>query len=163
MLPAATASAPGAKTRAAGEDAGSAWRSAVSAAVEAIQIDQQNQAAVGRDGGAGEKLDAAQIIAEILDDDFVLAENFFDDHDADLPSGDFHDDHVEIAVERLERRQGELQIEAHDLGDHVAHAGEQFSADVFDFVGLEAANFLDDSQAAERRPTCRSGRTRPAK
>ena len=162
MLPAATASAPGANTRAAGEDAGSALRSAVSAASEAIQINQENQAAVGRDGGAGEKFHAAQIIAEVLDDDFVFAQNFFDDH-AHLLSGNFHDDHVEIAVERFERRQGELHVEAHDFGDHVAHAGEKFSADIFDFVGLEAANFFDDGQAAERRPTCRSARTAPAK
>ena len=45
----------------------------------AIEIDQQNQAAVGRDGGAGEKFDAAEIFAEVLDDDFVFAEDFFDD------------------------------------------------------------------------------------
>ena len=112
---------------------------------QAVQVDQQNQAAVGSDGGAGEKFYAAQIIAEILDDDFVLAENFFDD-DADVASRDFHNDHVEIAVQRLERRQGKLQIEAHDFGDHAAHAREQLSANIFDFLGLQAANFLDHRQ-----------------
>src|SRR6202789_2596994 len=112
---------------------------------EAIQIDQENQAAVGRDGRAGEQFHAAEIIAEVLDDNFVFAENFFNDH-ADLFSGDFHDDHVEIAVERFERRQGELDVEAHYFGDYVAHASEKFSADVFDFAGLEAANFFDDGQ-----------------
>ena len=49
----------------------------------AVEIDQQDQAAVGRDGGAGEKFHAAEIFAEILDDDFVFAEDFFDDN-ADL-------------------------------------------------------------------------------
>ena len=66
----------------------------------AIQIDQQNQAAVGSDGGAGEKFHAAQIFAEILDDDFVLAENFFDD-EADLAIAGVGDHHVEVAVDRL--------------------------------------------------------------
>ena len=112
---------------------------------ETIQINQENQAAIGRDGGAGEKFHAAQIVAEVLDDDFVFTQNFFDD-DTHLFSGDFHDDHMEIAVKRLERRQGELHVQAHDLGDDVAHAGEKFSADVFDFVGPEAANFFDDGQ-----------------
>jgi hypothetical protein len=42
MLPAATASAPGAKTRAAGEEVGSTLRSAVSADDETIQIDEQD-------------------------------------------------------------------------------------------------------------------------
>ena len=37
-------------------------------------------------------------------------------------------------------------IQPHDLSDHVAHAREQFSADVFDFFGREAANFFDDGQ-----------------
>src|SRR5271154_2562887 len=100
---------------------------------ESIQINQENQAAIGRDGGAGEKFDAAEIIAEVLDYDFVFAENFFDD-DTHLFSGNFHDDHVEIAVERLERRKGELHVEAHDFSDDVAHAGEELSADVFDFA-----------------------------
>src|SRR6266849_6218177 len=35
----------------------------------AIQIDEKNQAAIGSDGGAGEKFLAAEIFAEILDDD----------------------------------------------------------------------------------------------
>src|ERR1700734_3670597 len=122
MLPAATASAPGAKTRAAGEEA-----------------------AIGRDRGAGEKLYAAEIIAEILDDNFIFAENFFND-DAHLFSGDFHDDHVEIAVQRFEWRQRKLDVEADDLSNYIAYAREELSADVFDFAGLEAANFFDDGQ-----------------
>src|SRR5271155_3134271 len=85
---------------------------------ESIQINQENQAAIGRDGSAGEKFDAAEIIAEVLDYDFVLAENFFDD-DTNLFSCNFHDDHVEIAVERLERGQRKLHVEADDFGDDV--------------------------------------------
>src|SRR5271170_4379989 len=109
---------------------------------EAIQIDQENQAAIGRDGCAGKEFHAAEIVTEILDDDFVLAEDFFDD-DAHLFSGNFYDDHVEITVQRFERRESELDVEADDLGNDVADAGEKFSADVFDFIGLEAANFFD--------------------
>src|SRR5208282_2526629 len=100
-----------------------------------IQINQENQAAVGRDGGAGEKLHAAEIIAEVLDYDFVFAENFFDDN-SHLFSGNFDYDHVEIAVQRFERRQGELDVEPDDFGDNVTDASEKFSADVFDFVWL---------------------------
>src|SRR3984885_2581019 len=112
---------------------------------ETIQINQQNEAAIGRDRGAGEKLYAAEIIAEILDDNFIFAENFFND-DAHLFSGDFHDDHVEIAVQRFEWRQRKLDVEADDLSNYIAYAREELSADVFDFAGLEAANFFDDGQ-----------------
>src|SRR6266852_4548471 len=64
--------------RARGEDARSRWRRLQAPALagfggdHAIQVDQENQAAVVRDGCAGEVLDAAQILAEILDDDFVF-------------------------------------------------------------------------------------------
>src|SRR5271155_878984 len=112
---------------------------------EAIQINQENQAAIGRDSGSGEKFYAAEIIAEVLDYDFVLTENFFDYH-AHLFTRDFDDDHVEIAVEGFERRQRQLDVEADDFGAHVAPAGKKLSADIFDFAGLEAANFFDDSQ-----------------
>ena len=38
------------------------------------------------------------------------------------------------------------KIEPHDFRDHVAHAREQLSADVFDFLGAQAANFLDHGE-----------------
>src|SRR3989440_4211594 len=111
----------------------------------AIQIDQQNQAAVGSNSCAGEKFYAAQIFTEALDNDFVFAEDFFDDQ-ADLAIVHVGDDHAEIAVDRLKRGQTEMGIEANDFGDNVADLGEQLSADVFDFVRANAADFLDNGQ-----------------
>src|SRR5580704_6005110 len=112
---------------------------------ETIQINQQDEAASGRDGGAGEEFLAAEITAEILKAGSVFAENFFNDY-AHLFSGDFDYDHVEIAVQRFERWQGELDVETDDFGDDVADAGEKFSADVFDFAGFQPANLFDDGQ-----------------
>src|SRR5947207_1040879 len=112
---------------------------------DAIQIDQQNQAAVGSNSCAGEKFYAAQIFTEAFDNDFVLAEDFFDDQ-ADLAIVHISDDHAEIAVDGLKRRQTEMGVETNDFGDDVADFGEQLSADVFDFVGANAADFLDNGQ-----------------
>src|SRR6266446_5723208 len=68
----------------------------------AIQVDQENQAAVGCDGCAGEELDAAQILAEVLDDNFVLADDFLDNQ-ADLAIADVGHDHAKVAVDWFER------------------------------------------------------------
>ena len=75
---------PGAKTRAAlARSCASVRRSVGSRSDQTVQIHQQDQAAVGRDGGAREQFHAAEVFAEILDDDFVFAEHLFDHH-ADL-------------------------------------------------------------------------------
>src|SRR6267142_3581968 len=63
-----------------------------------IQVDQENQAAVGSNRGAGKKFYAAQIFAEILDYDFIFAEDFLDDQ-ADLTIANIGDDHAEVAVD----------------------------------------------------------------
>src|SRR5262249_49601811 len=111
----------------------------------AIEINQQNQTAVGRDGGAREKLYATEIFAEIFDDDFVLAENIFDDEPNLAATGVGHD-HTEVAVNGFERRKAEIAVEANDFGDDVAHLGDELAADVFDLVGTDATNFFDDAQ-----------------
>src|SRR5579883_1372933 len=111
----------------------------------AVEIDQENQAAIGSDGGAWEELHPAEIFAEVFDDDFVFAEDFFHDH-ADLAIAGIGDNHAEVAVDGLEGRQAEIRVKADDLGDDVAHLGEQLAADVFDFVGAQAANLFDDGE-----------------
>src|SRR5256714_1336807 len=50
----------------------------------AVQVDQKNKAAIRRDGRARKEFHAAQVFAQVLDDDLVLAEDFFHDQ-ADLP------------------------------------------------------------------------------
>src|SRR5713226_5585946 len=137
--------------RAWSEDARGGGRSLQAAAFagfggdHAIQIDQENQAAVRRDGCAGEELDAAQVLAEVLDDDFIFADDFLDDQ-ADLAIAGVGHDHAEVAVDGLERRQAEIGVQADDFGDHVANLGEQLAAHVLDFVGTEAADFLDHGE-----------------
>ena len=88
---------------------------------QAIQVDQENQAAVRRNRRTGKEFHATQIIAQVLDDDFVLAEDFFHD-DADMFSGHLHDDHVKVAVQRLKRRQSELQVQADYFRNRAANA-----------------------------------------
>ena len=104
MVPAATASEPGAKIRAA--PAGATWWRSFGGfgRNEAIQIDQQNQAAVGCDRGSWEELHAAQVFAEIFDDDFIFAEDVLDD-DSFGPSCNLYDHHAVVAVDRLDWRQ----------------------------------------------------------
>src|SRR6266446_951941 len=111
----------------------------------AIQVDQENQPAVGRDGCAGEELDATQILAEVLDDDFVLAEDFLDNQ-ADLAIAGVGHNHAEIAVDGFERRQAEIGVQTDNFGDHVANLSQQLAAHVFDLVGAEPANFLDHGE-----------------
>ena len=112
---------------------------------EAVDIDQQNQAAVGRNGGAGKQLDLAQIFAQILDDDFILAQNFFHHH-AHLASAHVDQHQAQISVDRLQARQLQGLVEAHHLGDHVAHLGNQLAANLFDLAGTDAADLLHKAQ-----------------
>ncbi len=118
----------------------------------AVEIDEQDQAAVGRDGCSGEKLHATQIFAEIFDDDFVFANYFLDDQ-ADLAITGVGDDHAEVAVDRFERRKAEIGVEANDFGDDVADFSQQLSANVFDFVGAKAANLFDDREREKAKLT----------
>src|SRR5208337_1754587 len=110
-----------------------------------IQVDEQDEAAIRSDGGAGEELHAAEIFAKIFDYDFVFAEDFFDD-EANLTIPGIGDDHAEIAVDGLERRQAEIGIKADDFSDDVANLGEEFAANIFNFIGAQAANFLHDGE-----------------
>src|SRR6516162_5166002 len=107
-----------------------------------IQIDEENQAAIGGDGGAREQLHAPQIFAQIFDDDFVLAEDLFH-YQSDLSASSVRDHHAEIPVDRFKGRQPEIGVDANDLCDDVADLGQQLSADVLNFVGPQPANFLD--------------------
>src|SRR5581483_2838864 len=107
----------------------------------AVEVDEQNQAAIGSDGGAGEEFDAAEILAEVLDHDFVFPQHFLDD-EADLPIAGIGDNHAEVAVDGLERRKAEVGVETDDLGDDVADLGEELAADVLNFVGADTANFF---------------------
>ncbi len=133
------------------EDAGSAGTGLDGAALvrlgrnHAVEIDEKDQAAIGRDGGAGEKLHPAEIFAEIFDDDFVFAKDLLD-NDAHLAISGVGNNHAEVAIDGLKRRKAEIGIQANDFGDDVAHLGEKFSADVFDFIGAQAADFLDDGE-----------------
>src|SRR4029077_5360153 len=92
-----------------------------------------------------EKLHSAHVIAQILDDDFILAENFLY-HDAHLPARHFHDNHVKVAVQRLERRQRELKIQADYFCHHTADACEQLSSHVLDFFRPQTPNFFHDGE-----------------
>ena len=145
MVPRAIASEPGAKMRAA---PGTGLQHAAFVRFgrhHAIEIDQQNQAAVGSDRCAGKEFYAAKIFAEALDDDFVFAEDFFDD-EADLAIAGVGDDHAEVTVDRFERGQTEIRIESHDFGDDIANLRKELAADIFDFVGTDAADFFDDCE-----------------
>src|SRR5438105_15587942 len=111
----------------------------------AVQVDQQNQAAVWRNRRAREQFHAAEIFAEILDHNFVFAENFLD-HQADLMISGVSHDHAEESVDRLERRQAQIGVYTDDFGDDVADFGQQFAANVLNFVRAQAADFLDDGE-----------------
>ena len=107
----------------------------------------------GRDRRAGKEFYAAQIFAEILDDDFVFAENFFHDK-ANLAVARIRNYHAEISVHRFERGQAQIRVESHDFGHDVANLGKKFSANVLDFICTQAANFFDDRE--RQREVCRS-------
>src|SRR5579872_7188699 len=86
---------------------------------EAVQIDEENQAAIGRDGGAGKKLYIAEVLAQVLDHDFIFADDFFDDH-ADLASADVDKNETVISVDGFHRGKRELRIETNNFSDHIA-------------------------------------------
>src|SRR5215467_4581797 len=86
----------------------------------AIQVDEQNQAAVWRNRCAREKFDAAQIFPEVLDNDFVFAKDFLN-HQTDLMVASIGHNHPEKSVHGLERRQAEKSIQANDFGYDVAN------------------------------------------
>src|SRR5712664_2207428 len=111
----------------------------------AVQVDQQNEAAIGGNRRTGEEFYPAKVFAQVLDNDFILAENLFHDQANLAVSGICHH-HSEVSIDWFERRQTQIGIQSHDLCDHVAHLCQQFSADVFDFIGAQAADFLDDRQ-----------------
>src|SRR5882672_1446331 len=68
-----------------------------------VHIHQQDQTSIGGNRGSRKEFDAAQVLAKILDDHFVLAENFFNHH-AHLASRGAHDHHIHVAVDRLDGR-----------------------------------------------------------
>ena len=111
----------------------------------AVQVDEQNQTAVRRDGRAREQLYAAKIFAEVLNYDFVFAQDFFD-HQPNLMVSGVCNDHPVESVNGCERGQPKIGIQANDFGNDVTHLGQQFSAHVFDFVGAQATNLFDNRQ-----------------
>src|SRR5216683_3266083 len=114
-------------------------------ASETVHVHKQNQTAIGGNRGSGEKLYAAQVLAEVLDDHFVLAENFFDDH-AHLAASGPHDHHIHVAVNRLDRRKTERGVQTNYFRDDASHFREQLPADVFYFSGAQPANFFHDGE-----------------
>ena len=110
-----------------------------------VQINQQDEAAIGRDGGAGEQLDVAHVLAQVLDHDLVFADYFFHD-DADLAAANIDDHQPVISIHRLHVLQTKLEIEADDFRHHIAHAGEQLAAHFFQVRVLQAADFFHEGQ-----------------
>src|SRR5437763_807694 len=112
---------------------------------QAVYIDQKDQAAIGSNGRAGKHLDVAEIFTQALDHDFIFADHLFD-YDANLPASHVHDHHAEEPIDRLDRFKPQDSVEPHDFGDNVANFCKLFAADLFDLVGLQAANLLHESQ-----------------
>src|SRR5262249_5561102 len=85
-------STAGRRLRARREDAGSVGAGHQRAMLdgftnhEPVHIDQQDQASVRSDGGAGEQLHVTHIFAQALDYDFVFANDIFHNH-SNLPAG----------------------------------------------------------------------------
>src|SRR5205807_4413911 len=100
---------------------------------------------IGSNGRAGKHLDVAEIFTQALDHDFIFADHLFD-YDANLPPGHVHDHHAEEPIDRLDRFKPQDSVEPHDFGDNVANFCKLFAADLFDLVGLQAANLLHESQ-----------------
>src|SRR5581483_1987611 len=112
---------------------------------QSVQVDQHDQAAVRRNRHAREELHVAQIFAEILDDDFVLAQNFFDDN-SNLPPADIDQHHAIEAVHRLDWRQTQLLVELYHFRYNVADLGKQLAADFLDLRVGDAANLFHERQ-----------------
>src|SRR6266852_5019197 len=100
MLPRAMAVEPGAKIRA---GPALAWL----CRCHAVQVDQQNEAAIGRDRCAREEFHPAQVFAQVLDNDFIFAHNLFHD-EANLPVSGICHHHPEVFIERFESRQTQI-------------------------------------------------------
>ena len=75
----------------------------------AVQVDQQNEAAIGRNRRTREEFHAAQVFTQVFDNDFVLAKNFFHD-ETDLPVSGICHHHTEVAIDRFKRRQPQIGI-----------------------------------------------------
>jgi len=71
--------------------------------------------------------------------------------------------HAKITVDRFKRRKTEIRIQSDDFRHHIANFGEQLAADVFDFIGAQAANFPPRLLEAKRSSHRRNAQTAPAK
>src|SRR6266446_2148850 len=109
---------------------------------QTVHVNQQDETAIGRNRGAREKFYAAQVLAQVLDHHFVLAQNLLD-HNAHLPARRAHNDHGQVAVDGFDGRQTQRAIDSHHFRDDAAHLREQFSANVFDFFRAQSTNLLD--------------------
>src|SRR6266403_1455406 len=118
----------------------------------AVQVDQKDQTAIGSNGRSRKKFYAAEVLAQVLDHDFVFANHFFH-NEADLPVACVCHHHAEIAVDWLKRRQSQIRVQANDFRYDVADLGQQLPANVLDLIGPQAANFLDDRQG-QRKVCC---------
>src|SRR6266481_705926 len=89
----------------------------------AVQVNQQDEAAIGRDRGAGEEFHLAKVFAQVLDNNFVFADNFFND-ESNLPVSRICNHHAEVPIDWFERRQPQIRVQTHDLGNYVAHLSQ---------------------------------------
>src|SRR6266853_1168068 len=110
-----------------------------------VYIDQEDQAAIGGNRGAWEEFYAAQVLAQVLDDHLVLAQNLLD-HNAHLPPRRTHDNHAQVAVDGLNGWQTQRGIDPHHFRDYPAHLGQQLATDVFNFLRAQSSNFLHDGK-----------------
>src|SRR5579859_1144170 len=111
----------------------------------AVQIDQQDQAAIGGDRGSRKELYSPEIFAQVLDNDFIFAEHFFNHH-ADLPIPRVCHYHAEISIDGFKRRQPEIRVQPHNFRHNVAHLGQQFSANVLNFIRAQPPDLLHHRQ-----------------
>src|SRR5258708_13742970 len=115
---------------------------------QTVDVNQQDQAAVGRDGRSGKHFQIAQILAQTLDDDFVFADHILNDY-SHQASGDIHDHQPVVVVGGLNGIEPKHGIETHDLCDYIAHLGKQLATDFFN-VGLAQAAYLFHERQRQR-------------
>ena len=89
----------------------------------AVQVNQQNEAAIGRDRRTRKEFYPAQVLPQVLDNDFVFTDNLLN-NEADLPVTGICHHHAEVPADWFERRQAQIGIQPHHLGNHVAHLGQ---------------------------------------
>ena len=82
---------------------------------EAAHVNEQDQAAIGSDRSSGKELDVAEIFAQVLNDDFVFANDLVNEH-ADRASGNADEHQMTEAVYRFTLRKSKLRIEADYFG-----------------------------------------------